>query len=495
MGPVKQVDIPERVEDFLSQEIEEHYLTRAGLKDAVDLADLYEKYADLASLEAVANARQQCIDLPGKRSDYFYRLLAHLYVDRLTRPALDTFNRSIARAEVNLGDARVPFYSAAVKLVIEKRRRRRIAIDDELTRVVRELTPLLEVVVAASRVGALELGYSSYHEMAEETSGLNLKELAALAEEFLTDTEDAYLDSLKWHLRKFVQVKLAGARRHDLQYLFRNCWNDSLFPREAILPSAMTVLEEMDIDAVADGRISLDTAPRARKAARAFCAPVHVPEDIRLVLNPQGGQRDFRAFFHELGHSLHFAYTSPELPFEFRRLGDRAVTETYGFIFEYLATSPAFLRNHLGFSNSADFIHLDALAKLSLVRRYFAKLLYELDLYEVRDFKGEAERYRELMNRATCVDYGGTYYVFDLDTNYHCANYLRAWMFQADLRAHLVREFSPEWFRSRAAGRYLKNLWELGQSETVEELTRRIGLSFTTDALKTELLTALSGRV
>ena len=61
-----------------------------------------------------------------------------------------------------------------------------------------------------------------------------------------------------------------------------------------------------------------------------------MPGRVVLVIYPQGGQDDYRALFHEAGHTEHFANTSPELPAEHRLLGDNGVTEGFAFLFEHL---------------------------------------------------------------------------------------------------------------------------------------------------------------
>src|SRR5205085_9560255 len=55
-----------------------------------------------------------------------------------------------------------------------------------------------------------------------------------------------------------------------------------------------------------------------------------------LVMRPHGGQTDWNTFLHELGHALHFAYMRPDLPYEYRWLGDNSVTEGYAMLFDHL---------------------------------------------------------------------------------------------------------------------------------------------------------------
>ena len=46
-----------------------------------------------------------------------------------------------------------------------------------------------------------------------------------------------------------------------------------------------------------------------------------------LVIQPIGGYDDWRALFHEAGHTEHYANTLGGPPMEAKRLGDMAVTE------------------------------------------------------------------------------------------------------------------------------------------------------------------------
>jgi hypothetical protein len=63
-----------------------------------------------------------------------------------------------------------------------------------------------------------------------------------------------------------------------------------------------------------------------------------------------GGPDDWHAFFHEAGHAEHFAHVSPDLPVEFKRLGDNSVTEGWAMLFEHLVDDPAWLSKRLDFA-------------------------------------------------------------------------------------------------------------------------------------------------
>ena len=83
-------------------------------------------------------------------------------------------------------------------------------------------------------------------------------------------------------------------------------------------------------------RTSTSTSSSARtRRPRAFCAPIEVPDQVMLVIQPIGGADDWRALFHEAGHTEHFAHTSrraqdrgaaPRRQRRHRGLGDAAAS-------------------------------------------------------------------------------------------------------------------------------------------------------------------------
>src|SRR5262249_14003563 len=97
------------------------------------------------------------------------------------------------------------------------------------------------------------------------------------------------------------------------------------------------------IDVRGQANVELDIEQREKKSPRAFCAPIEVPGRVMLVIQPIGGADDWRALFHEAGHTEHFANTSPDLPVESKRMGDNAVTEGWAFLLEHLTGYPPWL--------------------------------------------------------------------------------------------------------------------------------------------------------
>ena len=82
-------------------------------------------------------------------------------------------------------------------------------------------------------------------------------------------------------------------------------------------------------------------------------------------------------------------------------------------------------------------------------------------------------RYVELLADATKIEPAAADYLGDMDAGFYASEYLRAWAFEAQLRAYLREKFGNAWFSKRDAGSLLRELWAEGQKPTADELLRR----------------------
>ena len=157
-----------------------------------------------------------------------------------------------------------------------------------------------------------------------------------------------------------------------------------------MLPALEGTLAGLGIDIRAQPNVELDVerarrSRRARSARRSRC-----PDRVVLVIQPIGGADDWRALFHEAGHTEHFANTSAILSVEERRMGDNAVTEGWASSSSTSSSDPTWLDRRLDFSNPRGFSAEAAAQELWFLRRYCAKLLYELELYRGRRIRVDA---------------------------------------------------------------------------------------------------------
>jgi hypothetical protein len=188
------------------------------------------------------------------------------------------------------------------------------------------------------------------------------------------------------------------------------------------------------------------------------------------VIQPIGGHDDWEALFHEAGHTEHFANTSAELPMESKRLGDMAVTEGWAMLMQHLVDEPAWLTSRLDVPRVGKIANAGAVSLLYFVRRYCAKLLYEIEFFQSDDPASMRPRYAELLTEALKLPANPESYLDDIDGSFYVTGYLRSWAFEAQLRDFLRAEFGNDWFARRASGDLLRELWSLGQQPSAEDL-------------------------
>jgi hypothetical protein len=195
---------------------------------------------------------------------------------------------------------------------------------------------------------------------------------------------------------------------------------------------------------------------------------------VLLGILPIGGADAWRAFFHEAGHAEHFGNTSRDLTMEEKRLGDTAVTEGWAMLMQHLTDEPGWLSRKLDFPRPDEYAAEGMLWLLFFVRRYSAKLLYELEFHSADDVSGMPKRYSELLGDALKFEIAEENYLADIDSGFYVTAYLRSWAFECQLRDNLRERFGRDWFAQREAGSLLRELWSLGQQPTADELLKDV---------------------
>jgi hypothetical protein len=291
---------------------------------------------------------------------------------------------------------------------------------------------------------------------------------------FLDRTANLYESALRQVLND-AQIDPSDAAKIDLAYVFRAPRYDSYFDRSLLVPTLYKTLLDLGVRLEEQPAIHLDTEPRPTKSPRAFCAPISIPDDIRLVLMPRGGFNDFETLLHEAGHAEHFANTDPNLPFAYKWLGDNSVTESHAFLLQYLTTDRAWLRYQLNYTDPHDYYTLCMFQKLYMLRRYAVKVLYEQELHRAPNVEAMADYYADFFTHHLLVHYAPEEFLSDVDAAFYSAQYVRAWTLEALVRDFLRREYDEEWFRHPRAGKFLMDRWREGQRYTADELAGFLG--------------------
>ena len=64
-----------------------------------------------------------------------------------------------------------------------------------------------------------------------------------------------------------------------------------------------------------------------------------------------------------------------------------------------------------------------------------------------------------------------------MDAGFYSADYLRAWIRSAQLRAYLSENVGGDWWRSAETGELLRGLFREGAKPTSEQVAERIGFN------------------
>jgi hypothetical protein len=450
----------------------EYYLNYSGQKDDLALSPIFERHATLFRRATVDALRT--VGRTDPRRWALRRFVVEGHLEQAAKELTEELARRETADTVRWQERDVPYRALPSLIMNEADFARRHELDRLRMVATVEQNSLRERRWDALYAQARQLRYPTYAALCEDVGGLHLDKLQALMERFIWDTEKPYRALLEGYLAR-IEITPALAERSDLSFLFRSPGLDHYFSPERMLPALTGTLKDLGIDVGAQANVHLDTEARPKKSPRAFCSAVRIPDEVYLVISPHGGHDDYGALLHEAGHAQHFAHVDRSLPFAHRGLGDDSVTEAFAFLMEHLTHSPHWLRRHLEVADGDDYRALIRFQKLHMLRRYGAKLQYEVHLHRGNDVRSFAKHYSDLLTAAVGVRYAPEDYLFDLDDAFYCARYLNAWIFEAQLRGYLERCWGPEWFRSPEAGGRLRELWAQGQRHAAEHLARQIG--------------------
>ena len=451
---------------FIAELDEEYFLHFAGHKETLEVEPIYERHEELTRLETAKRLAGAPVEL--------WRFACEGYLGNLTRAHQEKIATVEAELEAKVDGETIPFRMLRVALSNEPDRDRRERIERERLALTDEhLNPVYLEAARIDREAVRALDAPNYYELYKQF-GFRLDELADECGELLDATERTWEEVGDRLFRERLGLGLADARPWDVARLFRAPEWDAAYRPEAMVPALEATLSELGIDLRAQANVHLDLESRPAKSPRAFCAPIEVPERIMLVIQPIGGRDDWEALFHEAGHTEHYAHTSADLPMEAKRLGDMAVTEGWAMLLQHLVTEPAWLNRRLDVPRADELANEGAATLLYYVRRYCAKLLYEIEFFQADDPASMRPRYAELLTEALKLPARAENYLADIDGSFYVTGYLRSWAFEAQLRDYLRSEFGNDWFARREAGELLRELWSLGQGPTADELLRDV---------------------
>ena len=461
----------EEADRFIAELDEEAYLHFAGHKSTYDLAPIYERHAELTKLETALNIGASVNG--GRNVRELWRFACEGYLGNFVTEAEEKIAESETKT-VKVGDEEIPYRELRPRIANADDRDERERLERARNEATEEHNALYLRKHTTVHRESERLGAPTYTDLYRTGFQYQLDDLAEQCRRFLDSTERLWEDMGDRFFRSRVGLGLGEIQRWDVMRVWRGMTWDSAFPESKMVPALEASLADLGVDLRSQRNVELDLEDRPNKSPRAFCVPIEVPERVVLVIKPQGGPDDWRALFHEAGHTEHFAHTSASLSVEEKRLGDNAVTEGWAMLLEHLTIDPVWLTRRLDFPRPNEFAAEGATQLLWLLRRYCAKLLYELEFHQTEDLTTMRSRYVELLSDALKVSPSDTDYLADIDDSFYASQYLRAWAFEAQLRLYLRDAFGTSWFTRRDAGSLIRDLWSEGQKPTADEILKEV---------------------
>jgi hypothetical protein len=460
----------DRIDRFIAELDEEYYLHYAGHKDTLELKPLYERYPDLSTLDQAQSLGEAAADNGGVAE--LWRFACENYLAELTREHSEKTASLEAELEATVDGETIGYRMIRPTMANADDRSKRERLEEARNRLTEEhINPILADAVQTTNDAVPQLGSETYADLYRRF-GFRLDELADQCRAVLESTEKLYEETADKLFRARAGVGLSDAERWDVARVFRAPGWDDAFPADRMIPALEVTLADLGIDLRSQENVELDIEQRPKKSPRAFCAPIEVPGRVVLVIQPMGGADDWRALFHEAGHTEHYAHVREDLPVEAKRLGDVSVTEAWATLMEHLLLEPAWLSRRLDFPKPEEFAAEAATGSLYLLRRYCGKLLYELEFHARKelDRKAMSSGYAELLGDALKIEPSRTDYLGDIDSSFYVTGYLRSWALQSQLREHFRERFGSTWFADRNAGGILRELWSEGHRLNADEL-------------------------
>jgi oligoendopeptidase F len=447
------------------------------------MGEIYERFEDLFTDEALigfvaSEMEAQTDERQRRRLNYLRGFLIDEFIGLRVGDLDDRVLDLQAQEILSPGGQEVAYRDVYGELFNSSDRQWRRQLYEARSSVIRErINPHLIEKVKIQREICQQFGFKDYGDFQDRIHEADFERLAGLCEELLYETELIYRRLLEETAERTVGLDLHEIQVYDRPRLFRGQSFDASFPGGRMVPLIENTLEEMGIRLGEQDNIDLDVEDRPEKEPRPACYIISVPGDIRVLVKPMGGAEDYESLFHEMGHAQHYAHTAvPE--FEFRVLGEDGVTESYAFLFENLFMDDVYLIERAGLTEETAlaYIRQALLADLSSLRYYCALFLFERQLHAGLDKPWQV--YRDLWERARLTRMSlpqaeAGYLLANED--FYSVGYLEAWLLEAQLRETLRDRYGPQWFADPRAGRQLRELWALGSSRTVSELSRDLG--------------------
>jgi len=486
-------EIRDRAERFHAALAQEVFEARAGRKAWPQLTSLYATQSVLEFSTAMPVIQRELASASGDEFRCLERLLgwvAEHHVRSVSAELDDEFEQWIATATMPHQGSNIPVRTLPGLISTTEDRPSRRALDSIRSDAIADALPLQLDRLNRWGMASIELGYGEYRQALQRLTGLNLSAVRQEGRRFVEQTNELYFDHLGRYLAKYLGLAVADAEGHDADWLGRQSWADGRLDEAAVLEAVGADLRDIGLPLEADGRIELALEAFPSPGMRPNCAAIQVPGQIRLFVTPTTSAPGCRTLLREIGRALHWAYTSPRLPFELRALGDESVVDAHATLFGGLSRSASWVRRVQNLDSEALDEHnqLAAFLELFAVRRMVANLSFDMELSESERPGAMGPRWAELMLEITGFRHDPRAFLANPNRSFRVARRLRARMLSAILTSELESRFDDDWYRNPRTGPFLGDWLAAGLTYDAYEMATKLGApDLTSDELEASI--------
>jgi hypothetical protein len=476
-------DLRERFDEFCGARERAWLRYCSGGAAQLELARVHGEFADVSGGDALAALEQDAQgDRSGSRREATRRLWrgvqAAVVEARTLSLELEIAARERGwRARVDASERPLVAWLRSAPDDPERARREQVA--RALTRADEELAPL-RGERRARRAAELErLGLATPQAWLDaRLPDRSLAHWLQAARAVLDRTEVEYRDALA---RALAALGVTDRRPSALDLERAEglpAWSGR-FPAGSARAALDELLEGMGVRLDALG-VEVDARERELRDPRARVAALRVPGELWISLAPRAGLPYWRDLFAQAGAALALAYSSPALPVERRRLGDPAAALAFGALLAGRLGDPAWLADGPLAPYADELLRDAALPRLLALRRACVEALAQAELAALpagADVAELAGRWAQQVRDALGCEVAPVSHLRAVEELDDACAPLRAACLAVALCEQLRARHGRRFWRARAAGNLLKELWNTGTTYSAQELAEQLDLA------------------
>jgi hypothetical protein len=466
----------ERLEAFLYARGSSAYRAAAGLTGGISYQKLYRDFPELAHTDTYRELKES-VDNPRYDPERKHRLrlvlgfFAGVLEEAAAIAPLDAQEEVLA--------AEVPGFSGqSLRELLQKLERAPDRAQREAMAKAAHAELTTHQTAWRRRVDAQmqlaeTLKASSWQAFRASSGPFALDGFASLETQVLRRSADAYRDLLGYVLKHaHPEAPIENPALHDVQYASSAPWIRDSFRPEDALTAVTRCLEDMGLPPNAAGRLSVDSEPREGKRSGVHLGVLKAPDEVRLVIAPQGHLSGLAELLGGFGAALYHAHVSPRLHLPERSLVDPTLPSLFSCLFSRVLTDEHWYRRYLrlGAPAAREAARLAAFRQLFELRWLCVRAQHSLEVYERGPLPPLANSFEERGREAMQVSVPRERYLYDLQQGLDVFAQLRAIALEAGVHRYLQHKFNEDFWRNPATGRWLSGLAATGQADATEKM-------------------------